>query len=143
MVPDDFVDLEYIHDGLGLGEETKFDEVITNIILPYTYVTFSQLGITEDNLTQFTEQQLSLIRTAIAVNIGCFLVKKDPEFGQKYNIWKVGNVSKGFLRRNKTDIPHWCDYYTELLLYVSAELGISHAETAIRPGLNDEYSRPY
>lgn len=143
MVPDDFVDLDYVRDILGLGNITKFDEVIANALLSYIYLTFSQLGITEADLAGYNEQQLSIIQTAVAANIGCFLVKKDPEFGQKYNIWKVGNVSKGFLRRVKADIPHWCDFYTELLLYVGDELGITHARTARRPGLQDEYSRPY
>jgi hypothetical protein len=143
MAPDDFIDLDYVRKALGLNNVIKFDEVIADVLLPYTYLTFSQLGITEDNLVQYTEQQISLIQQAISANIGCFLVKKDPEFGQKYNVWKVGNVSKGFLRRNKTDIPHWCDFYTELLLYVDDALGVSHAGTATRPGLSNEYSEPY
>jgi hypothetical protein len=143
MALDDFIDLDFVHNALGLSDETKFDEIIANVLLPYTYMTFSQLGITETDLTNYTEQQIANIQMVVAVNLGCFLVKTDPEFGQKYNVWKVGNVSKGYLRRIKTDVDTWCDYYSELLIYVDNDLGITRSGTAKRPGLYDDYPIPY
>ena len=143
MALDDFVDLDFVHNAIGLGDETKFDEIIANVLLPYTYLTFSNLGITEANLASYTQQQIVNLQMLVAINIACFLVKVDPEFGQKYNVWKVGNVSKGFLRRSKADIPNWCDFYSELLMQIEDELGIAHGMTAKRPGLINDYPIPY
>lgn len=143
MSLDDFIDLEETHNLLGLGDDTSFDEVISYTLLPYTYLTFSMLSITEDNLTNYTDQQISNIKILIAANIGCMLIKKDPDFGQKHNVKKVGNVTESYLRRVGDDVQDWCVFADELIDEIEASLGISYGQTAERPGLSDEFSEPY
>jgi hypothetical protein len=151
MNVDGFIDLAYVHNALGLGSNTRYDENISLLLEPYTIVTFNLLGIDETILAQkfYSPQNpqveldiITQIKEVIAARIGCQLYLKDPAFGQKYNKWKVGNVEKGFQRPVKMNVLTWCDYYDEMIKEAEGILG-TPVFWKKRRGLINEYNRPY
>ena len=157
MNADGFIDLQYVHNSLGLGNVTKFDEAISLLLEPYTILTFNYLGIDE---TVFTDQKYikkykssvypeivldfkTQVKEIIAARIACQLYRKDPSFGQKYNRWRVGNVDKGFQRNVEHDIQTWCDYYDQVLTDAENMMGTARIAYKKRRGLIDDYNRPY
>ena len=148
-----FIDLEYVHNALGLGDDTEFDNVISLLLEPHTILTFNILGIDETIFStvkfyspQFPDIELdakTLVKQLIAAKIGCELIKKDPEYGQKLSRWKVGNTEEGYQRRVDTDVDDWCDEYWDLLLEAEAIFGTGHIQTTMRRGLRRDYYPPY
>jgi hypothetical protein len=147
---DNFVTMDFVHKSLMLGDEIKFDEVISYAIEPNTSVVFGHLRIQESDLPQIALRLrmdlpvlITTIQELIATRIGCQIIKKDPEFGQKLNRWRVGNADEGFQRRVDTDMDDWCTYYNEMLLEVESMTGTGHMASGQRRGIYREYNEPF
>lgn len=142
----DLIDLQYIKSFLGINEDDdSFDEEISTVIPFYATKLGKLLEIDYTKLTAtFTQDDLDFLAQAIAVMIGCHLIKSDTMFGAKYSGWKVGNVQKSFLRRVK-DYDNWCDMMDDLMV----ELGTLYSDQTgqkqivTRRSITDVYSQPY
>ncbi len=119
-----------------LNITTDKHNTLINFVIPF----YTNDIENEIDVSSLTEDQLSDVAATISVGIGCHIQMADPTFGSQVKAFEIGNISKTFDTSKAPDT--WCELYeimkNSLFSKYSTRVGVVK-----RPGLSDEFTKPY
>jgi hypothetical protein len=137
----DSIDVDSVKSFLGINaSDETFDDIIVSQI-PFYYVFVKKLISVDYSI--LTDDDVDFLSGVVAAGIGCHLIVTTRDFGMKTSGYKVGNTSRQFVRRYKTDYLSWCEFFEDLITDTMSMYGELADLSSERPGVNDGYGEPY